>query len=196
MNIRSSLIGAVVALCAFSVSITRAAELIVNGNFEIDFNTGWVIDSLEGMTPYYDTVDRAIDFHPDGDYEVRVKKYDAAYIRLNQTVDVPTTDLDFAVSAKLFAVEYNPAGSAFAAAAVILSYLNGAGTVLGETRIAARTPHCPWTNGATLHIIDAPDTNWHSYAFNVDDELANLPGVNPQDIAEVKVALFDTTDGC
>ncbi len=187
---------AAVLLAAGAVSLGRAQELIINGAFELDINTGWSIDSIEGMTPYYDTLDRAIDFHPDPDYEARIKKYDSAHAMLYQIFNVGTTNLAFGITAKLYAVEYNPAGTYFAAAAVVLSYMNDSSAVLGETRICYKTGHCTWANSSILHLIEAPDTNWNTYSFNVDDELANLPGVNPLDIAKVKIALFDTTNGC
>lgn len=177
-------------------AVVQGHELVINGDFELDITAGWSIDSVEGMTPYYDTLDRGIDFDPDSNYEARVKKYDSAHAMLYQIFDVNTTNLLFGIIVKLYAVEYNPAGTYFAAAAVVLSYMNDSGAVLGETRICYKTAHCTWANSPTLHLIEAPDSNWHAYSFNVDDELANLPGVNPLDIAKVKVALFDTTDGC
>lgn len=183
-------------MVAGTAAVVDAHELVVNGDFELDIATGWTIDSIEGMTPYYDTLDRGVDFDSDPDFEARVKKYDSAHARLSQLFDVSTTNLDFAIAVKLYAVEYNPAGTYFAAAAVVLSYMNDSGAVLGETRICYKTSHCIWANTATLHLIEVPDSNWNVYAFNVNDELTNLPGVNPPDIAKVKVALFDTTDGC
>jgi hypothetical protein len=183
-------------LFACAGSMSRAHELVTNGDFELDIANGWSIDSVEGMTPYYDTLDRDTAFNPDPDYEARVKKYDSAHAKLYQIFDVATTDLAFGINAKLYAVEYNPAGTYFAAAAVVLSYMNSSGVVLGETRICDTTGHCIWASGPTLHLIVAPDSNWNAYSFNVNDELANLPGVNPLDIAKVRVALFDTTNGC
>jgi len=183
-------------LIAGAYSLSRAHELVLNGDFELDIANGWSIDSVEGMTPYYDTLDRDTAFNPDSDYEARVKKYDSAHAKLYQVFDVATTNLDFGINAKLYAVEYNPAGTYFAAAAVVLSYMNSSGMVLGDTRICFKTGHCIWANGPAMHLIEAPDSNWNTYSFNVNDELANLPGVNPLDIAKIKVALFDTTNGC
>jgi hypothetical protein len=183
-------------LFAGACSLGRAHELVVNGDFELDIANGWSIDSVEGMTPYYDTLDRDTSFNPNPGYEARVKKYDSAHAMLYQIFDVSTTNLDFAIAAKLYAVEYNPGGTYFAAASVVLSYMSGSGAVLGETRICYITSHCIWADGPTLHLIMAPDSNWNAYSFNVNDELANLPGVNPLDIAKVRVALFDTTNGC
>ena len=182
-------------LIAGSWSPGRAQQLLVNGDFELDLSSGWSIDSIEGMTPYLDTLDRDTSFNPDPGYEARVKKYDSAHAKLYQTVDVASTNLAFGIKTKLYAVELNQA-TTWAGAAIVLSYMNDSSTVLGETRICYMTIHCPWVDGPTLHLILAPDPNWNVYSFNVNDELTNLPGVNPLEIAQVKVALFDTTNGC
>lgn len=176
-------------------AISNAGRLLTNGDFEYPLSTGWY--SIFGLANTYDTIDRQTYFHPDPDYEVRVKKYDAVYAKLSQTVNVPTTNLQFGVSAKLYALEYNPSATYWAAAAVCLRYLDANGNQLGETRIAHMSPHCPWTNTNTVHIIPVTDpNNWYDYRFNVNNELANLPGVNPSQIRKIQVALLDTTDGC
>jgi len=193
--LKSMIIICAVLLIAGACSLGRAQQLLVNGDFELDISTGWSIDSVEGMTPYYDTLDRDTSFNPDPGYEARVKKYDSAHAKLYQTVDVTTTNLAFGINAKLYAEELNQA-TTWAGAAIVLSYMNDSGAVLGETRICFKTIHCPWADGPTLHLIAAPDSNWIIYSFNVGDELANLPGVNPLEIAKVRVALFDTTNGC
>jgi len=182
-------------LIAGSLSTGGAQELVVNGDFELDISTGWSIDSLEGMTPYLDTIDRDTSFNPDPGYEARVKKYDSAHAKLYQIFDVATTNLAFGIKTKLYAAELNQA-TTWAGAAIVLSYMNDSGTVLGETRICYKTIHSPWVDSPTMHLIVAPDSNWNVYSFNVNDELTNLPGVNPLEIAKVRVALFDTTDGC
>lgn len=177
------------------VAVSNAGRLLTNGNFEQPLTTGWY--SAFGLPNVYDTIDRQTYFHPDPDYEVRVKKYDADYAKLYQTVNIPTTDLQFSISAKLFAYEYNPSASYWAAAAVCLRYLDANGNQLGETRIAHMSPHCPWTNTSTVRIIPVTDpANWYNYQFNVNNELANLPGVNPLQIRKIQVALLDTTNGC
>jgi hypothetical protein len=176
-------------------NVASAAVLLTNGDFEQDLVAGWT-QTIQGEN-YYDTLDRSVDFYPDPDYEVRVKKYDAAYAKLFQTVNIATTDLEFHASALLYAYEYNPATSYWAAAAVVLSYLDNENEVLGETRICHLSPHCPWVGSDNLHLIEIADPyNWYEYSFNINDELTNLPGVDPADIAKISVALYDTTDGC
>lgn len=172
-----------------------SSTLLTNGDFEQDLSVGWTAQFLGQLTT--DTIDRATTFDPDPDYELRVKKYDASYAKLCQEIDVPSTNLDFSVSTRLLAREYSASSPYWAAASIVLSYLNEAGTVLGETRIVHKSAHCPWTSTTTRHLIIAADSiNWYTYSFNINDELANLPGVNPVDIARVRVTVFDTTNGC
>ena len=184
-----------IVILLINLCIGSAAVLLTNGDFEQNLNVGWM-EVVQGQETG-DTIDRNVSFHPDPDFEVRVKKYDAAYARLYQTVDIATTDLEFSVDAKLVAYEYTPGDIRWATASIVLEYRNDQDSALGQTRICYNSPHCPYTNTATFHMIEAIDTtNWHTYAFNVDDELVNLPGVYPPDIARIEVSLYDTTDGC
>ncbi|MEO0072442.1 MAG: hypothetical protein ABIK10_03225 [candidate division WOR-3 bacterium] len=185
----------VVLLLGCSIWLLWAGRLLTNGDFEQPLNISWYSSIISATS--YDTIDRQAYFHPDPDYEVRVKKYDAVCAKLYQTVPIPTTDLDFSVNAKLYAYEYNPSASYWAAAAVILRYLDSNNNLLGETRITYKTPHSPWINTSTIHLINAPDpNNWYQYSFNLNSELTNLPGVNPSAIRKIQVVLMDTTDGC
>ncbi len=177
------------------IGISSAGPLLTNGDFEDTLGTGWT------STIFYptlsDTIDRSTDFDPDPDYEARVKKYDYAFARLSQTVDIWTTDLEFSVDAKLYAHEYTSTAPYWATASIVLAYRTENGTLLGQTRICNNTPHCPYTNSSTFHMRLAPDpNNWYAYSFNIADELESLPGVNPSNIAKIEVALYDTTSGC
>jgi len=177
------------------IGISSAGPLLTNGDFEQTLDTAWTQTAY--YPTYLDTIDRATGFHPDLDYEVRVKKYDYAYARLSQTVDIWTTDLEFSVDAKLYAYEYTSTASYWATASIVLAYRNVNGGLLGQTRICYNTPHCPYTNSSTFHMRLAPDpNNWYTYSFNINDELDSLPGVNPADVAKIEVALYDTTNGC
>ncbi len=176
------------------VALGSASVLLTNGDFEQDLSVGW---TLSGTMYSLDTVDRATNYDPDPDYEARVKKYDAPYVKLAQTVDIPTTDLQFAVDVKLYAEEFDPLDVYWATAAIVLYYQDAEDNLLGQTRICYNTPHCPYTNSNIFHMIEVGSgTNWYDYSFNVNDELDNLSGVNPADIAKIQVALYDTTDGC
>lgn len=177
------------------IGVGSAGVLMTNGTFEQALTVGW--SQAIGTPLSSDTIDRQTYFDPDADYEARVKKYDATHAKLFQTVNIPTTDLEFSVSAKLFAYEYSPSAPYWAAAAVVLRYLDNNNNLLGETRIVHKSPHCPWTNTNTVHIITVTDpNNWYDYAFNINNELTNLSGVNPSDIKMIQVALLDTTNGC
>ncbi len=179
----------------YIIGFTQASVLLTNGDFEQVLDSGWT-DKIAGASTL-DTIDRQTHFHPDVDYEARVKKYDDAYAKLFQTVDIPTTDLEFSVYTKLYAYEYNPIGVNWITAAVVLAYLDENDSLLGQTRICYNSPRCPYTNTPTFHMIPHPDpSSWSTYSFNIDDELRNLSDVTPSDIAKITVALFDTTNGC
>jgi hypothetical protein len=137
----------------------------------------------------------SVTYHPDADYEVRVEKGDGSgFAKLFQTVNIPTTDLDFSCSAKMWA--YDNHATAWCGAAVWISYLNASNTLLGETMICMRSTQNPWNNTSTRHVIPVTDSLWHSYSFNINNELTNLPGVNPSQIAKIQVALYDTCYDC
>jgi hypothetical protein len=177
------------------VSISLAGHLAVNGDFEESLNIGW--STAFGLQSSLDTIDRQTYYDADPDYEVRVKKYDEKFAKLYQTIDIPTTDLEFSINAKLYALEYGTSASYWAAAAICLRYLDANGAQLGETRIAHKSTHCPWTNTNTIHLITVTDpNNWHAYNFNIATELTNLPLVNGNNIRKIQIALLDTTNGC
>ena len=175
----------------FIVSICGASVLLENGDFEQDLATGW----LQATSGSNTTINRATNYDPDPDYEAYVYKGSGSgYARLYQVVDIPTTDLEFSINAKFYAYDNN--AGAWAAGAVVISYMNESGSTLGETRIYTYSPGCTWTNSPTLHLITATDTNWNNYSFNIADELVNLPGVNPSEVDKIGVALYSYADWC
>jgi len=171
-------------------SICSASVLLTNGNFEQPLSTGWQLTEAG----YYSVVDRATTYDPDVDYEACATDSFGNYAKLWQTVDIPTTDLEFAVNAKLYAYDNDADTLCWAGAAIIISYLDSYGQLLGETRICRFTTPCPWSNSSTCHLIIAPNINWNPYSFNINSELANLPGVNGADISKIEVALYAKTD--
>lgn len=185
-----------VLLCLAIVAITAsfAQNLVVNGDFEQALTTGWTqysANSSGGIT-------RSTTYDPDPDYEAYVYRIGSTstasgYEDLYQIVDIPSTNLQFHANLKLYAYDN---GSPWCAACLVLKYLNSSNAVLGQTRIYAYSGGCPWTNTSTLHLIGVSDSLWHTYSFNINDELANLPGVNPGQIAKIRVALFDTAYCC
>lgn len=175
----------------FMLGISSAGTFLTNGDFEQELNIGW-----EQITNGSNIIiNRATNYDPDPDYEAYVYKgTGSGYAKLHQIVNIPTTDLEFSVYTKLYA--YDNHTSAWCGAAVVIAYLDESGSLLGDTRICARSTQCPWSNTSTHHIIEATDSLWHNYAFSINDELTNLPGVNPSAIKKIDVALFDTSYHC
>lgn len=171
-------------------SIAFAGNIIINGTYEQDLNVGWL------QNVYGGTITRATNYDPDPDYEVQAyKSAGSGYAKLYQTVifDFPVSDLSFAIDAKLWAYDNNADTLCWAAAAVIVSYMNSSGTRLGDTRICMKTTPCPWVSTSTRHIISVFDSLWHQYSFNIATELGNLPGIDPGSVRRIEIALYDTT---
>jgi hypothetical protein len=177
------------AVLLIFMGFCSASVLLTNGDFEQPLTTGW-----EQTLGSYSHIERATTYDPDPDYEVWVSDSFGNYAKLWQTTDIPTTDLEFSVYAKLDAFDNNEDTLCWGGAAVILTYLDETGSYLGETRICRFTTPCPWTDSPTCHLIIVPDTNWHTYSFNINAELANLSGVNPLDVYKIDVALYAETD--
>ena len=166
------------------------SELIINGDFEQPLSTGWgqIIYGSNGM------IDRATDYDSDEDYEAYVYKgSETGFVQLLQVIGIPTTNLNFSIDAKLYAYANS---TAWAGAAVLISYSDQNNVLLGQTYICARTTHCPWTENSTTHIIDASDSEWHYYGFNIDEELTRFAGVNPSDVAKIQISLYCKTSHC
>ncbi|MFO7675742.1 MAG: hypothetical protein R6X12_05465 [bacterium] len=176
-------------LAVLALSVGLAQELLVNGDFEQPLATGWThTDSGYGTHQS----DRAIDYHPDPDYEAMTYQYDnPGWSRLSQTVVTPGIQLSLSFWAKF--EEAGGVSTCWPAACFSVRYLDGAGTALGETRWYYST-YANWVPSPTLslHRITAPD--WAEYSLDVAQEItANLPGVNPGDVAQLEVALFSYT---
>lgn len=171
-----------------------ADNLLTNGDFEQELDVGW----QQSMTAN-GVIDRATTYDPDQDYEAKVYQYESSgYTTLYQEIGILSVDLpvtEFSCKAKMNA--YSTIPSDWAAAAVIVSYMNESSTVLGETRITYKTVGCPWTNTSTMHVISVADVSWQDFSFNLNDELTtNLPGVNPAEVVKIKIALYDTLIWC
>jgi hypothetical protein len=108
-------------------------------------------------------------------------------------VDVISPNLDFACDASF--AHYSSSSSCWSVPSVAIGYW-GSGSKLGETRIYSHDTLCTWTPSPTLSLIEVTDTNWTHYHLDLVEELSeHLPGVNPNLIDQVEVALFDTTSG-
>lgn len=181
----------VIGLAMLAACLASASELLINGDFEQDFSTGW----QQYIIGANDTLARGIGYYPDPDYEAYAfRDYGSGYVKLSQLVLIPETNIQFSVFAKIYAYDNNADTLCWAAAAVVISYLDQNNQVLGATKIAAFTSPCPWINTPTVHLISVPDSLWNGYGFNVTTELTtNLPGIDPAAVKKIDVALFDTT---
>ncbi|MGD9380287.1 MAG: hypothetical protein PVI51_06935 [candidate division WOR-3 bacterium] len=168
------------------VAFGSASVLVVNGDFEQPLTDGWS-ETMSGAGVM--EITRGIGYDPDPDYEVYLHKGDGTgNVEITQLTYVPTTDLQFSVDAKLYA--YGTSAQCWSGSGICLYYLNSTDDVLGWSRICARTVACPWTSSSTTHAIEATDTLWHTYSFNLNDELDYVPGVNRQEIAKVLVSVI------
>lgn len=167
------------------ISISAASNYVSNGDFEQALTVGWTQMMTGGGT----TISRSTTYHPDPDYEVYLYKATgtSGYAQLWQVADIPTCNMDLCFSAKVYA--WDNYSGAWAAAGVMIAYLDNADNVLGETRICQWSYDCPWINTPECHIIQVTDSLWHDYTFNIQDELANLPAVDPNEVAKIKVTL-------
>ncbi len=177
-----------------AVGIGSSRELVTNGDFELPPSVGW--EEL-AWGEFADTGNCRMryrhDHHPDRDFEVMVHKMLNKGYKLFQKIEIPTLDIRFSVSARLTSKTENR--DYYAAAAICLEYLDGRDSVIGETRLYSATTGCPWVSTSMLHLIGAPDSlNWYDYDFSVEDELANLPGVEPDSIHAINVVLLAYVD--
>jgi hypothetical protein len=171
-------------------SYVAAIELVTNGDFESDLAPAWQEESVGAAV----MIGRSVTFDVDPDYEVVVQKATGnGYGKLIQPVVVPATDLDFSVNAKIQVSATS--GGPWAAAGVALHYEDSLGDVLGTTMIVRVTAECPWIDSDTFHMIPAPDEEWNAFSFNVDDELANLPGVDMMAIHQIRIVIFGQVGG-
>ena len=167
------------------IALGSASVLIVNGDFEAPLSEGWSqIMSGAGVMQ----ITRGTGYDPDPDYEVYLHKGDGTgYTEISQLAYIPHTDLEFSVNAKLYA--YGTSSQCWSGAAVGLFYLNASDSILGWSKICARTVACPWVGSSSSHVIAATDTQWHNYAFNLNDELDNVPAVNRLDVSKIRVSI-------
>jgi len=182
---------AVTALMLMVATVAGASslELVANGDFELPQTTGWS-QNIAGSSLF---ITRSTTYDPDADYEVKTSSSNGhGNARLWQQVTIPSTDVY--IGARLKGLAYD-GGGAWCASGLILTYLDVNGAPLGKTAIAATSSICPWTEDDTFHIIPLT-TSWVDYGFMLDDELANLPGIDPDDVRELEVMLLTTASNC
>jgi hypothetical protein len=178
-----------VLLLAVPVSAV-ALELVTNGAFESDLAPAWKEDALGAAA----SVGRDAGYDGDPDFEVLVQKGTGnGHSTLNQTVVIPSVDVDVAMNVKIGVSATS--GGPWAAAGVALHYENSLGQILGTTMVVGTTVDCPWIDDARFHMIPAPDQDWNGYQFNLGDELANLPGVDMMAVHQIRISLFGQVGG-
>lgn len=183
-TVRLLLLGGLVVLPA------RADNLVVNGGFELPFAPDWA----QTNTAVNFTIDRGIGYDPDPDYEAHiVQNTGAGWVRLAQEVWIPETNIEFSASFEFYS---SATSTAWAGAALVLEYLDAARTRLGETRFGNWTHYCTWVNGPDQHLIGMPADTWMDYSFNIDEELENLPAVDPGRVRFLRVSLLTDIYDC
>jgi hypothetical protein len=174
--------------------LAGATELLVNGDFEQPLAVGWhdTIYNAAG-DGYFERTDTL--GQPTLGYAVRVHKYLASFACLDQTVNVSNASLTFGFDGRLRIG--GGSNTCWPACAVILRYLNGAGTELGNTKFVVHNEFCNWANSDTAHLIEVnPPEQWLSLSVNVAQELSSyLIGVNPADVARIRIELFAYDNG-
>jgi len=136
----------IILICTLllTVNLLNGGKLGINGEFEQPLTDGWT-QTINGLNV---TIDRAINYDPDPDYEAYVYKgTGGGYCRLYQVAnifDIPLNELNFSVNAKLYAYDSDP--EAYCGTAVELIYLDDNDSCLGATKICARSSQCPWSN--------------------------------------------------
>ena len=166
-----------------------AGELVINGDIEQPLTEGWS-QFIDGAG----LISRATTYDEDPDYEVMVRKTTGSgVVQIMQTISIPTTELQFSASVKMLATATS---DAWAGSALRLTYIDYHGFTLGHTSICARGGRCPWNDNDTEHYMEVPDATWRDYTFNLNDELLNLPGIDPQQIKDIELALYTVACDC
>lgn len=174
---------------ALIIGCAAGQELLVNGDFEQELTVGWTYtDSGAGTHQAL----RGTEYQPDPDYESWVYQYDnPGWTKLSQRVDVPGVALELSFWARFS--ESGGTSTCWPAACVRVCYYDRADSLLGETRYFYST-YADWTPTPTLSLYRITDPDWNQYHLNIAEELAaNLPGVDPDAVARVEVALWSFT---
>ncbi len=164
-------------------------NLLTNGDFEQELTVGWTFVG-EGTGTH--TADRSVSYQPDPDYEAMTYQYDnPGSARLSQLVEAPGTQLEVSFWASF--EQSGGSSTCWPAACFSVCYYDVNSARLGETRYYYST-YANWVPTPTLSLKRVTNPAWAEYTLMVGDELAaNLPGVNPDDVARIEVALYSYT---
>lgn len=174
------------------LSGTGFANLIVNGDFEEPFETGWK-DTVFSMAGDF-RFERSDTFGLGTGYAAKAYKYLASFASLRQAVPVTGVDLTLSFDAKL--VQYGGSSTCWPVAAFFARYLNAEGFEIGATCWYNHSIYADWRDNDTMNLIEITSDAWNHYEISVANEIAtNLPGVNAADVAMVCVDLFAYDNG-
>ena len=137
------------------------------------------------ITDYSGDIFRQTDFDGDSDFEVLLSQDSrAASTLIYQDIPIPDLNLDLSFSAKVYAMSTLPA---WAAAMVMIEYLDQNHNLLGDTRFCTLTNYCEWENSTTSHLIEIESEDWEDYTLNLNDEMAFLDEVPPELIKSIRI---------
>ena len=192
-SVRNLVIVLSLSLLAGIVVPAAAQELLTNGDFEQDLSVGWKDSAFDLAGSHF--YERSDTLGQSAGFGARAYKYLASYAALTQQVDVPSTNLVLSFDGR-FRIG-GGSSTCWPVAGVVLRYLNGAGLELGNTKFVLHNEFCTWANSDTAHLIEieVPET-WGPRELDIAQELAaNLPGVNPADVSQVRIELYAYDNG-
>jgi hypothetical protein len=171
-----------------------SANLLLNGDFEQPIDVGWdtvAANAAGGDTfTWSDTLGQ-----PTPGYAVKVHKYLATYASMNQTVDVPGTNLTLSLDARMSIG--GGSSTCWPVAAVVVRYLDASGASLGNTKLYLCNQYCTWASSDTQSLVEVttPDV-WTPLTLDVAGELsAHLPGIDPANVKKLTVDLYAYDNG-
>jgi hypothetical protein len=173
-----------------------ALTVLANASFEQPLDSGWVQTVVNDSTPLDSgTIERSDTLgQPGGGFAARVYKYHKQYSSLSQTVAL---DADF--HAVHFWARFRLGADVPCApvAAVVLSYLDGAGNRLARTVIGRFSSYSTWADSDSEHLVKVADTTgaWAPYTLVLAAELDSfLPHVPRERIKQLRVELYAYVD--
>jgi hypothetical protein len=171
-----------------------ALTVLANASFEQPLDSGWVQtvvndSSTSGYIERSDTLGQ-----PGVGFAARVYKFHKQYSSLSQTVA-----LDTDVHAVHFWARFRLGADVPCApvAAVVLSYLDGAGSRLARTVIGRFSSYSTWTDSDSEHLVKLTDTTgaWAPHSLVLATELDSfLPRVPRERIKQLRVELYAYVD--
>ena len=166
------------------ITMNTDNELVRNGDFEsgLDYWTEEVNNDQGSHS-----ITRSRSYRRDPHHAVRIYKLQRYFARLSQVVDIQNTDVWFSGSARLLAS--SSSSGIYAYGALILEYRDADGDALGRTMLVRKAGNYDPQTTPTQHVILVTGDNWVDYGFLIADELTNLTGVNPVEVAAINVIL-------